>query len=375
MATGRHVRRRRRGVIIAVVAALVCTSLLGVGGAAYAAYRYEYSHADRILPGVTIAGVDVGGMTGTEAAAAVREAADVVLGRRLTITAGEHRWTVTAAALGRRASVQEAVRQALDAGEGLSTLDRFWHRFRDEAVGVSIPLSYSTTGSAIDALVATIAEEVYVPARRAAIGITEDRDDLTFTKARPGEKLAVANAGSRISDALERGTTVVHLRTVAVEPKVTAATLGRSIVVRLDENRLYLYEGFEAKRSWDVATAKPGYETPTGVWTIWDKRENPTWYNPALDTWGAGLPAVIPGGPGNPMGTRAIYIDAPGLIRIHGTTDPSSIGRYASHGCIRMHNEEIEALFPLVDVGRRVIIVGARPADAGYWSVPPASDI
>ena len=111
------------------------------------------------------------------------------------------------------------------------------------------------------------------------------------------------------------------------------------------------------------------------MWNIYDKQENPTWHNPALDSWGAGLPAVIPGGPGNPMGTRAIYIDAPGLIRIHGTTDDSSIGRYASHGCIRMHNSEIEQLYPMIDVGDHVIVVGSRPAGAAYWSVPPASDI
>ena len=160
-----------------------------------------------------------------------------------------------------------------------------------------------------------------------------------------------------------------------MQPKHTVATMGRTIVVRLDQNRLYLYDGFDAIRTFSVATAKPGFTTPSGVWNIYDKQENPTWHNPALDSWGAGLPAVIPGGPGNPMGTRAIYIDAPGLIRIHGTTDDSSIGRYASHGCIRMHNSEIEQLYPMIDIGEHVIIVGSRPPGAAYWSVPAASDI
>ena len=82
--------------------------------------------------------------------------------------------------------------------------------------------------------------------------------------------------------------------------------------MRVDENRLYLFEGFDVVKTYTVATAKPGYTTPTGVWNIYDMRRIPRWYNPALDSWGAGLPAVIPGGPGNPMGTRAIYIDAPG---------------------------------------------------------------
>ena len=70
-----------------------------------------------------------------------------------------------------------------------------------------------------------------------------------------------------------------------------------TIVVHVDTNRLELYEGFRVTHSWDVATAKPGWVTPVGEWTLYQKRENPTWYNPALDSWGAGLPAVVPGGP------------------------------------------------------------------------------
>jgi L,D-transpeptidase ErfK/SrfK len=167
----------------------------------------------------------------------------------------------------------------------------------------------------------------------------------------------------------------VELGTVPVAAKVTAKNLGPTIVVRVNRNQLELYDGFDLVKTYAVATAKPGYTTPSGVWTIWDKRENPTWYNPALDSWGASMPAVVPGGPGNPMGTRAIYIDAPGLIRIHGTTDPSSIGRYASHGCIRMQNEEVEDLFERVAVGTHVIVVGSRPAGAAYWDTPGDADI
>jgi L,D-transpeptidase ErfK/SrfK len=69
---------------------------------------------------------------------------------------------------------------------------------------------------------------------------------------------------------------------------------------------------------------------------------------------------MIPPGPGNPLGTRALYLNADG-IRIHGTPSDSSIGSYASHGCIRMHISESEALYPLVPVGTPVFIIGAPP--------------
>jgi lipoprotein-anchoring transpeptidase ErfK/SrfK len=358
---------------------VLLASLFGVGlvcgGAAYAAIRYERSHADRIMPGVRIDGIDVSGMTHDEALDAVRAVAHDELRRPLTITVGSEHWTVTPATLGRRAAVAAAVNRAERAGADLGTLDRAWHRFRGESLGVDIPLARRTTGSGVEDFASMVAKRVYVAPVNAAIGITASHDDITFEHAHPGEKLDVAAAERAIRDALAAGKRRLTLETTSVEPKQTEETMGRTIVVRLNENRLYLYDGFHEVRSFSVATAKPGFTTPTGVWTITDKKKNPTWYNPALDGWGAGLPAVIPGGPGNPMGTRAIYIDAPGLIRVHGTTDDASIGRYASHGCIRMHNSEIEQLYPLVSVGEHVVVVGARPANAQYWSVPPASDI
>jgi len=375
MAKGRHIHKRRRHLVLVIVAVATGVALLAFGGVAFAAYRYERSQADRIMPGVTVGGVDVSGMTRAEALDAVRAAVDETLSAPLTVTVGNEHWTVTPDALGRHAAVAVAVRQAMAAGDQLSTLDRAWHRMRGEAISAAVPLEFTTEGSGVEDLAAMIARRTYVPARNAAIDITPDHTDISFVRARAGAKLDLPAAEAAITAAIADGRARLRLSTRVVHPKVTQATMGRTIVVRVDQNRLVLYDGFEAIRTFAVATAKPGYTTPTGVWNISDKRVNPTWYNPALDDWGAGLPAVIPGGPGNPMGTRAIYIDAPGLIRIHGTTDDSSIGRYASHGCIRMHNSEIERLFPMIPQGQHVIVVGSRPAGAAYWSTPPASDI
>jgi lipoprotein-anchoring transpeptidase ErfK/SrfK len=223
--------------------------------------------------------------------------------------------------------------------------------------------------------VSKIANDVIVAPTNAALGIDVDATGLVVQRAKVGVKLDAELAGPRIAAAVDEGRAVVKLPTRPVRPKITAPTMGKTVVVWVNRNQIELYDGFEVEDTWSVATAKPGWTTPVGDWKIWDMRENPTWYNPALDSWGASLPAVVPGGPGNPMGTRAIYIDAPGLIRIHGTTDPSSIGRYASHGCIRMQNEQIEDLFERIEVGDHVLIVGHRPANAAYWDTPAASDI
>ena len=119
-------------------------------------------------------------------------------------------------------------------------------------------------------------------------------------------------ATDRILEALGQRTDEVEVPVRTLEPTVTTAALGQSIVVDLSENHLYLYDGLKVVNDYPVATAAAGYTTPVGTWEVVDKRENPTWYNPAEDTWGADLPPVIAPGPGNPLGTRAIYLNAPG---------------------------------------------------------------
>jgi lipoprotein-anchoring transpeptidase ErfK/SrfK len=360
---------------VIALAAVVGVGLLAAGGGAYAAYRYEQARADRILPGVRVAGVDVGGMTRAEAQRVVKASAAKTLQAQLAIHVGDTRWIVTPSELGRRAQIEAAVDTALAASRSMGTFDRFWHRFREEPVDVSVDVEYVTKGDAVDELAARIAKEVWVAPTPASIGLNDDSTDIVEHHAKPGQKLDIARAVDAISSAIVDGRSTLRLSTKVVQPKVTEATLGKTIVVWVDRNELELYDGFKLEQTWPVATAKPGWTTPVGVWKIWDKRENPAWYNPALDSWGAGLPAVVPGGPGNPMGTRAIYIDAPGLIRIHGTTDPSSVGRYASHGCIRMQNEQIEDLFDRIEIGDHVIIAGYRPAGAAYWDTPTPADI
>jgi lipoprotein-anchoring transpeptidase ErfK/SrfK len=374
MARGRHTHRRRFRTV-AILATVLGVLLLTAGGAAYAAYRYESARSDRILPGVAVAGVDVGDMTRQEALAAVRAEASAELDRRLVVSADDKHWNVTHGELGERAAIESAVDEAVALTTSYGTFDRFWHRFRDEPVDAAFDLDYRIGGDAVDRLVQKIAKSVFVPAVDAAFGMTPDANGIDLTYAKTGQKLDAEAAVETIRAAVEHDRAKVELSMRPVRPKVTQDSMGPTIVVHVDRNQLELYDGFDLVHTWSVATAKPGYTTPTGVWSIWDKRENPTWYNPALDSWGAGLPAVIPGGPGNPMGTRAIYIDAPGLIRIHGTTDPASIGRYASHGCIRMFNEDVEKLFDVIPVGAHVVVVGHRPAWAQEWDVPRPSDI
>lgn len=351
MAVGKHGRRRHRGLKTALLV-LGALALVG-GGTALAAYRYDAASSVRILPGVRIAGLDVSGMTRSQAVRELTALAAGTLEAPLTVTAGGHTWTVTPAAIGMRADVEGAVDRAFALAEELTLVGRIYHRLADRPVRAEIDLAFPIDEDAIRRFVAQARAEVAVPPVNARIALAGD--ELVVRHAKTGVTLKGRAAVERIRQALEQRASSVEVPLRTLEPEVTAAELGKTIVVDLSENVLRLYDGLKVVKEYRVATAAPGYVTPVGTWRVIDKRENPTWYNPALDSWGADLPPVIAPGPDNPLGTRALYLNAPG-IRIHGTSNGASIGTYASHGCIRMYISDSEELYPLVPIGTRVII-------------------
>jgi lipoprotein-anchoring transpeptidase ErfK/SrfK len=359
MANGKHVRRRTSRVV-AVIGVTAGILVLVLGGMAFAAYRYEQGRVDTILPGVKVGGVDVGGMTRGEAVAAVRAVTATPLGAPLSVSAAGKTWTVTPQELGQRAGVLRAVNRALALNRSMGTFDRFWHRFRHEPLRRSIPVKYAGAGG-VEALVTKV--EKAVARDPVDAHLTTDGSTLIEVKPKPGRTLDVKTATRSLHQALRTHAGSVVLAMTPVMPEVTADNLGPTVVVRVDQNRLYLYDGFHVSRTWPVATAMPPWVTPAGDWIVDRKAVNPIWYNPNPTGWASNAPLVVPGGPDNPMGSRAIYINAPGLIRVHGTSpsERPSIGHYASHGCIRMLNEDVEQLYPLVPVGTHVLIVGRRP--------------
>ncbi len=351
MARGRHSKRARSAVVVVAIAAGIV--LVALGGVSYAAYRYDRASSDQILPGVTIDGTDVGGMTRAQAIEAVQHTVDERLAHPLTVRAASGKWRTTPAELGRTADVEAAVEQALQASDSVGFITRVWHRLREQPVGISVDLTLTGGSTGVADLVSSIAQDVAQTPRNASVSVVEGQ--VSFVHSRPGHSLGANIATTRLQAALDEGAPAVRLPVRTIKPRVPDAKIGKTIIVDRTTNMLSLYDGFDLEKTYHVATAAAGYVTPPGEWTIIDKRENPTWTNPAPDTWGADLPAFIPAGPGNPLGTRALYLDAPG-IRIHGTSDVGSIGTNASHGCIRMLMSEVEEIYPLVPIGSRVIV-------------------
>ena len=134
-------------------------------------------------------------------------------------------------------------------------------------------------------------------------------------------------------------------------PRLTPATKPeRRIVVSIPDRKLALLEGDRVVKIYKVAVGAAVSPSPNGEFRIAQRLENPTYYKPGV---------VIGPGKDNPLGPRWIGLDVKGF-GIHGTNRPDSIGKNASHGCVRLRNHDIEDLYARVRVGDRVSLVGER---------------
>lgn len=137
------------------------------------------------------------------------------------------------------------------------------------------------------------------------------------------------------------------------EPATTEAD-EEALKLKLDlsERRVYVYRGDTVEISYPVAVGRAGWETPTGEFEVFHQIEDPGWTNPITSE-------EMPPGPDNPLGDRwiAFWTDGNNMIGFHGTPNRESVGQAASHGCIRMYNEDVRELYDMVGVGTPVIVM------------------
>jgi lipoprotein-anchoring transpeptidase ErfK/SrfK len=146
-----------------------------------------------------------------------------------------------------------------------------------------------------------------------------------------------------------------------------------TIIIDTGSTYLYLVLGNGRAMRYGVGVGRQGF-TWAGVQTISRKAEWPDWYPPSeMIARQPYLPRFVAGGPGNPLGARAMYLGS-SEYRIHGTNDPSTIGKFVSSGCIRLTNEDVSDLFSRVNVGTRVVVLPKNaPLQARGGAVQPVS--
>lgn len=356
--------RKWQVALVAVVVVIVA----GVG-MSVAAFAVDRAEANQILPGTTVAGVQVGGMTLQSATSAVRARVSPALRRGLTIRAANKMVRVLPANLGVQALVTPAVQKALQESQATGWLSRSLHRLFGWSANAAVGLRYDYPTAKITPLVSRLAASIDMKPQDASVAASANDMSIVRAPARTGRKLDQTRAVALVLGALRTQATIVRLPVLSLKPKVTEANLGTTITLDLTTNTLKLYRGLRLLRTYPVATATAPYSTPIGTWHVAAKDPHPVWINPGT-AWAKSMPKEIGPGPGNPLGLRALALDAPGIL-IHGTPEDASIGHWASHGCIRMHEADAIALYPLVSVGARVIVFGAPPWGASTVAGAP----
>jgi lipoprotein-anchoring transpeptidase ErfK/SrfK len=148
-----------------------------------------------------------------------------------------------------------------------------------------------------------------------------------------------------------------HRQIVAYNGSETAGT----IVIDTPHTYLYYVLGQGRAIRYGIGVGRDGFRW-SGIQTVANKQEWPDWHPPAeMIARQPYLPRMMAGGPGNPLGARAMYLGS-SEYRIHGTNDPTTIGKRVSSGCIRLTNEDVEDLYNRVTIGTKVVVL----PDSGY---------
>jgi hypothetical protein len=134
-----------------------------------------------------------------------------------------------------------------------------------------------------------------------------------------------------------------------IDPKTLSN--GMHVVIKLSDRRVYVYYNRQLKESYPVAIGKAGWETPIGNYKVMDMQPHPIWEHP----WTG---EIILEGPKNPLGARWIgfWTDGRNSIGFHGTPAEQLVGQAVSHGCVRMRNKDILALYEQVKMGTPVTV-------------------
>ena len=343
--------RKSQVAIIAVVVLLL--------GGAVAAYAYDGTQKDKIADGVTVAGVDLSGMSRDEATTALTNQVLAPQRKPVTVTFKKQTFKLPAEQLKIHANVQDAVDSAFDESRDGSLPSRVLREITGGEVQSSIPIKVGYSRAAVNKFVREVADGVVQEPVDASV--SAGPESLTVVKAQNGYKLRDNLLTDQLDQLLDsgRGARTIVAKVNVTKPAVTTAQVAEKYPTYLTLDRsnftLTLWKNLKKVKSYTVAVGQQGLETPAGTYAIQDKQVDPVWTVPNSAWAGDMAGEVVPGGvPENPLKARWMGIfDGAG---IHGTDETSSLGSAASHGCVRMAVPDVIDLYDRVDVGTPIYI-------------------
>src|SRR3954453_12390309 len=340
--------RHRSFVIPAVIVAVLIVGAVG-------AYAYDSSRDDLITKGVTVGGVNVGGLRADKARATLSTELGRQLQRPVEVSLGKKHYELSPKDVDLKPAVNRMVDAAVATSRDGNIIGRVTRDITggEEKADLSASVNYSKP--AFDRFVKRVERKVNQPVHNATL----DFPSLKQVKERNGYKVQEDALRQRLQGALATpATDQVKVPVDVTHPKVTRADLARKfptlIVIERGSFRLTLYKHLRPVHPYTIAVGQQGLETPGGLYTVQDKQVNPTWHVPNSPWAGSLAGRVIPPGPDDPL--KARWIGITGGAGIHGTDEIGSLGPPASHGCIRMAIPDVIALYDRVPYGSKIYV-------------------
>jgi len=341
--------------LLAVLALTVTVLLVGAGSL----YAFDRDVRTRIADGVTVNGIDVGGLTPERARAKLSASLLEPLSRPVSVRYKGTRFTLTPERAGVAVDIEGSVDRAMQASTKGSIFTRTWREVRGTEIDARVDAKINYSEDGVRRVVERVERRLEVEPRDAAIDLESGSVDPTPSHDGLSVRAALLRKDIR-AELLDMGETrIARVKTRVVEPKVTTEDLADKypavLVVNRGAFRLSYYKDLKLVKTYGIAVGQVGLETPAGLYNIQNKAVDPAWHVPNSDWAGDLAGQVIPGGtPENPLKARWMGIyDGAG---IHGTDATGSIGTAASHGCIRMLIPDVIELYDQVPVGAPVYI-------------------
>ena len=341
---------------MAVVAALALVVALALAGLAVAAG----SSSDRIAEGVTVGGVDVGGLSRADAIARLDQRIGTPSRRPVKVKVAGETHRLTADDAGVEIDVEGAADRALSASRDGSFIARGWREVSGGKVDQDLEAAVSVDRRAVAKFVGNVEDDVHrapVDAELSLavtdVAVSPDKDGRKLTRAKSLQKRIVRafrSPGSKRS---------LKADTDTIKPKVTEREIWARnpvvVTVAHDARTVRVFKEGDVVATYGVAVGQPKYPTPRGRFAVDRKEVDPVWNVPDSEWAGDLAGKTIPSGdPRNPLVARWVGISGP--VGFHGTKELDSLGSGASRGCVRMKPGDVIDLYDKVDVGTPILI-------------------
>ena len=337
-----------------LVAALLAVLLVGAGGL----WVYDASREDVISKGVTVNGVDLGGLKPEKARVKLQRSILSSLQAPIVIKRGRRTYKLTSTQARVTVNVDAMIAEALDRSRRGNIFSRTWRALTGDEAHANLSPQITYSDPAVTRLVNRVAADVDRPAIEASVQPTPT--SLGRVNGRSGLELRKRALKARIRRELVNPSAdrTIEPDVVRIRPKTTIGELAKKyptyITVSKAQTKARLWKNLKLVKTYDVAVGQPAWPTSNGLFAVQSKQVDPVWSVPN-ESWAGSLAGqTIPAGPNNPL--KARWIGFNGGQGFHGTADRGSIGTAASHGCVRMQVEDVIDLYDRVDVGTPVFV-------------------